>query len=60
MTTIQAMHHAEQVAAARAEFCEFWKEEIKRPFLQRICGDARVEHEITAWNAFLKAKGLKK
>lgn len=60
MTTIQTIHHVEQMQAARAEFVEFWKEEFrKRCFLEKLEPRERFEFEITAWNAFLKGKGLK-
>jgi hypothetical protein len=60
MTTIQAIHHVEQMQAARAEFAEFWKlEHENRSFIRNLRLCDKVEHEITAWNAFLKGKGLK-
>ncbi len=56
---MQAIHHSEQVQAARVEFAEFWLKERMRPFIKKLGSQGRFKHEITAWNAFLKAKGLK-
>jgi len=45
--------------SARIEFAEFWRLESQRRFLQQVGESARIEFEITAWNAFLKGKELK-
>jgi len=59
MTINEQQAHVIKMQDARLEFAEFWKLESGRPFLQRVGRDARIEFEITAWNAFLKGKGLK-
>ena len=60
MTESQAVHHAEQMEAARKEFAEWWPSEVAfRQHLQMVGLPARAEHEKTAWDAFIYAKGLK-
>lgn len=59
MTTNEQQAHVLKMQSARHEFAEFWRLESQRRFLQQVGESARVEFEITAWNAFLKGKGLK-
>jgi hypothetical protein len=60
MTPSQAIHHTEQMDAARAEFQKLWAE-LKESMmgLQRMKQADQVTAEIVAWLAFKAGKGIK-
>ena len=60
MTEIQAIHHAEQVEAARQEFDEIWKRDVVPVLNQMPPISVRVQITMQRvwWTTFLHAKGL--
>ncbi len=63
MSISELEHHQEQMEAARAEFQNFWKYQLRldHPHVFKTWSVAyAVTAERIAWVAFLKGKGLKK
>lgn len=58
MTESQAMHHAEQMEAARREFAEIWK--LVEPLTDPSKVGALPTCGQMCWFTFLYARGLKK
>ena len=60
MSVAQYQSHAEQMEAARSEFAPWWDQELKTARIQLLNNYQRCEYQVTAWRAFLQAKGLLK
>jgi hypothetical protein len=60
MTIAQAREHAAQVAAEREHFNAWWQWEIKSARMERMGPRIKFDAMLTAWRAWLCAKGLQK
>ena len=60
MTINQYDAHADQMAAARAEFNAAWLAVTSTPEFQSASRADQVRSQIVAWQRFLVKKGLKK
>jgi hypothetical protein len=57
---LDLLEHETAMVNARLEFDDFWADEQTQGRILKLSRAEKVAVEITAWNAFLVAKGLKK